>query len=85
MSRGGSRAIVTSVTRAFVHCRMCGDRIGFYEPIAVLDAGRRITSLAREPLLPQSGVELAHLPCATPAIAEPEPARDDSGGPLGCV
>lgn len=48
----------------FVVCRLCGDRIGVYEPMIVITPyGARRTSRAREPTLPQSGSILLHDGC----------------------
>ncbi len=45
-------------------CVVCGDRIGFYEPIVALECtGGRKTSLAKEPDLPQQHPILLHTHC----------------------
>ena len=52
--------------RLFRTCRVCGDRIGVYESVVVVDDGReRSTSLAREPELEDDlGPSLVHAVCA---------------------
>jgi hypothetical protein len=49
----------------FTICEWCGDRIGVYEPIVVVErSGFRKTSLAREPELRTAGEALLHADCA---------------------
>lgn len=46
-------------------CRICGDRIGVYEPMVVVDpAGSRLTSRVREPELDEATAPLFHARCA---------------------
>jgi hypothetical protein len=53
-------------------CSSCGDVIGTYEPLAVLEAGSvRTTSLAREPHLSKGPSRLLHAVCAPPGVALP--------------
>jgi hypothetical protein len=45
-------------------CPVCADRIGVYEPLAVLgQTAWRRTSLAREPLLEGTRAQLVHYDC----------------------
>jgi hypothetical protein len=47
-------------------CTSCGDAIGTYEPVVVVENGStRITSLAREPELASSGAKLMHASCGS--------------------
>jgi hypothetical protein len=49
----------------FTLCEWCGDRIGVYEPVMVVErSGFRKTSLAREPELRAAGRGLLHAECA---------------------
>lgn len=48
-----------------LRCATCGDVIGTYEPIVVAEDGdKRVTSLAREPVLASSQQALRHKACA---------------------
>jgi hypothetical protein len=48
-----------------VRCETCGDVIGVYEPIVLLEPpGRRETSLAAEPELRDSALVCHHRACA---------------------
>lgn len=50
-------------------CAVCGDVIGVYEPVLVMETTRpRVTSLAREPELSSVEADLAHRDCG-PAVA----------------
>jgi hypothetical protein len=58
-------------------CAVCGDVIGVYEPIVVIDRGiARDTSLAKEPLLTAAGQErIVHRACgAEPVVSQHEGA-----------
>jgi hypothetical protein len=59
----------------WVRCHWCGERIGVYEPLIVVDEGRepRETSLARERDPGRSDGRCYHLACF---------AREQSGGRL---
>jgi hypothetical protein len=54
------------LSRSFPTCLYCGDRIGIYEPIIVVEhSGERETSLGREPeLARRPRVLLVHCRCA---------------------
>jgi hypothetical protein len=55
----------THTDRAPVRCQTCGDVIGVYEPVVVLEPpGRRETSLAAEPELRDSAPVCHHRACA---------------------
>jgi hypothetical protein len=55
----------TSPGRALVRCQTCGDVIGVYEPIVLVEpSGRRETSLAADPELCDSGAVCHHRACA---------------------
>ena len=59
------------------HCVFCGDRIGFDEPIIVVEheGGERETSLAHEPeLADRTRQFLIHARCA-PAADQPPPPQ----------
>ena len=50
---------------AFARCRHCGEAIGVYERLAVLDGDQvRTSSLAREPALRKNSEVLFHESCA---------------------
>jgi hypothetical protein len=54
-----------------LRCSACGDAIGTYEPVVVLEpGGARGTSLAREPELGQNGERIVHRSCAEDGRAE---------------
>jgi hypothetical protein len=62
----------THIGGALVRCQTCGDVIGVYEPIVLVEPpGRRETSLAAEPELRDSAPACHHRACA-----------DDLGGSL---
>jgi hypothetical protein len=45
-------------------CPHCGERIGRYEPVIVLESdGPRLTSIAREPDIERADFELLHEYC----------------------
>jgi hypothetical protein len=57
---------ITPLMDGPVICPICGERVGVYEPTAVIEAdGARLTSLAREPELRGLGISLLHAACAT--------------------
>lgn len=57
----------------FAECVQCGDRIGVYEPIVVIElTGVRTTSIAREPKLHQSALPMFHAACAAAVEARGE-------------
>jgi hypothetical protein len=59
-------SIQSGMDTGYPTCLYCGDVIGVYEPIVVVEhEGERETSLAREPeLARRSGVLLVHARCA---------------------
>lgn len=55
----------THIGRALPRCQTCGDIIGVYEPIVVMEPrGHRETSLAAEPELRDSAPVCLHRACA---------------------
>jgi hypothetical protein len=78
MKRPHRERIVRAVD-SLPSCPVCADRIGVYEPVAVLgNAAWRRTSIAREPLLEASGARIVHYACMPflgligPRTVEPE-------------
>lgn len=70
-------SLQTVVGQGMIVCSVCGDRIGVYEPLLELNAGRvRRTSVAREPALEDHAAVLLHAECYSvpddrqPVIAE---------------
>jgi hypothetical protein len=52
----------------FAICAYCGERVGVYEPIVVVDpGGSRTTSLAREQELEPDRAPVMHADCAVAA------------------
>jgi len=55
-------------------CAHCGDRIGVYERMIVVEGElTRVTSRAREPEISESSGRLLHAGCALSAGIEPDP------------
>jgi hypothetical protein len=54
-----------------LRCSACGDAIGTYEPVVVIEPeGPRGTSLAREPELASTAAQIVHRSCADDGRAE---------------
>jgi hypothetical protein len=55
-----------------LRCSACGDAIGTYEPVLVIEHGdARASSLAREPELASMPGKIVHRSCAEAGLAEP--------------
>ncbi len=62
------------VEMADVHCEICGEPIGVYEPVVVGEGPAvRQSSLAREPSLAETEVPVAHRSCIDEQGADPGP------------
>jgi hypothetical protein len=57
-----------------LRCARCGDAVGIYEPLVVIDAqGARQSSYAADPRLLRGGAELLHCACHAPAPSAQNP------------
>jgi hypothetical protein len=65
-------ARIVDAMEAGLRCSACGDAIGTYEPLVVIERGGvRGTSLAREPALAIGAEAIVHRTCVESGRAEP--------------